>query len=301
MKQFFEYSEEVSQALIEKKPLLALESTIITHGLPYPHNIEMNKEVMQIARDQQAVPATVAIMNGKIKIGLTENEMLTLVNDKQAIKASRRDIPFALTEKLNAGTTVAATLFCAYHAGIKVFATGGIGGVHRGDTQDISADLIELARTPIAVICAGAKAILDLPKTLEFLETFSIPVIGYRTKTLPAFYTAKTNYSLPAYADSIKNLAAIIATHWQLGMSSSILVTNPIPEKDEISEEIIEPIITRALTKAFQQNIGGKEVTPFLLSELLLATKGESLNANLSLIKHNVSVGAQLAYALHAE
>ncbi len=298
MQQFFEYSHEVNQALQLKKPVLALESTIITHGFPYPHNLEMAKAVEQIVRDHDVVPATTAIMDGKIKIGLNETELNQLVHDKTVTKASRRDIPFLLQQKLNAGTTVAAALFCAYHAGIKIFATGGIGGVHRGNEQDISADLIELARTPMAVVCAGAKAILDLPKTLEFLETFSIPIIGYRTDTLPAFYTAKTNYPLPARVDDIKTLAAILNTHWQLGLSSSMLITNPVPAQDEIPTHVIEPIISHALQKANEQQINGKTVTPFLLTEVLHATSGRSLQANLSLIKNNVRVGAELARAV---
>jgi len=198
MQSFFEYSHEVELALKQKKPILALESTLITHGLPYPQNLEVAKSVEQIARDTGVTPATIAIMRGKIKIGLTANELDILIADKEAVKASTRDIPYVLSKGVNAGTTVAATLFCAHNAGIRVFATGGIGGVHRGDDQDISADLTELAKTPVAVVCSGVKAILDLPRTLEYLETCSIPVIGYRTAMLPAFYTSATNFKLPA-------------------------------------------------------------------------------------------------------
>ncbi len=298
MPSFFEYSKEVQTAIQQKKPVLALESTIITHGLPYPHNLEMAHCVEALSREQGAVPATIAIMNGKIKIGLSEDELKQLVHDQSVIKASRRDIPFILNEKSNAGTTVAATLFCAHHAGIKVFATGGIGGVHRGNDEDISADLIELARTPLAIVCAGAKIILDLPKTLEFLETFSIPVIGYRTHMLPAFYTAQTNYRLPTRVDDIKTLANIVSIHWQLGLSSGVLITNPIPLEDEIPANEIEPVINQALEKAHEQLITGKAVTPYLLTELCHATKGQSLKANLSLIKHNVRLGAELACEL---
>lgn len=197
MTQFFEYSQEVEQAIRHKKPVLALESTLITHGLPYPQNIETAKALESLVREQGVTPATIAVLAGKIKIGLNEDELELLVNDDHIIKASKRDLPYVITEKLNAGTTVAATLFCAEAVGIRVFATGGIGGVHRGNEQDISADLIELSRTPMAVVCAGAKAILDLPRTLEFLETHSIPIVGYRTDSLPAFYSASSPYQPP--------------------------------------------------------------------------------------------------------
>src|SRR5579872_1164349 len=212
MHNFFEYSDEVKQAIKNKCPILALESTIISHGMPYPHNLETAMTLEKIARDHHVVPATIAIMNGKIKIGLSEKELEHFARDKQVKKASRRDLAYILSQGFSAGTTVAATLFCAAHAGIKVFATGGIGGVHRGDDQDISADLVELARNPVAVVCAGAKAILDLPRTLEFLETFSVPVVGYRTEVLPAFYTDKTHYALPSSVNDISSLVKMLQT-----------------------------------------------------------------------------------------
>lgn len=299
MQQYFEYSTEVQQAIKTKKSILALESTVITHGLPFPHNIETAKMLEEIAREQQVVPAIIALMKGKIKIGLSTTELEELANDKNRIKVSRRDIPFALSKKYNAGTTVAATLFCAHLAGIKVFATGGIGGVHRGHDQDISADLIELAKTPLAVVCAGAKSILDLPKTLEFLETFSVPVIGFRTHLFPAFYTAKTSHQLSASVDDIESLVNLLRIHWQFQMPSSILIANPIPIQNEISAEIIEPAISEALKKAEQKQILGKEMTPFLLQEIAEITKGKSLESNISLIKNNVQIGAQLAHALN--
>jgi pseudouridine-5'-phosphate glycosidase len=298
MQPFFEYSAEVEHAVKHKKPILALESTLITHGLPYPQNLEVGKAVEQIARDLGVTPATIAIMRGKIKIGLSDAEMDILISDKQAVKASTRDIPFILSKGLNAGTTVAATLFCANYAGIRVFATGGIGGVHRGDDQDISADLTELAKTPIAVICAGAKAILDLPRTLEYLETFSIPIVGYRTDVLPAFYTANTSYPLPARVDDIKSLAKLLSIHWQLGMPSGMLIANPIPLEDEIPAHEIEPVIAAALREAESKQLTGKTITPFLLKEVAEATKGKSLIANINLIKHNVRVGAELALSI---
>lgn len=298
MHPYFEYSNEVKDAINNKKPVLALESTIITHGMPYPQNLETARDVEAIARTSNVTPATIAIMNGKIKIGLNDDELHALASSKQSLKASKRDIPFILSSGNNAGTTVAATLFCADRAGIRVFATGGIGGVHHGDSMDISADLTELSRTPVAVVCAGAKAILDLPRTLEFLEMCSIPVIGYRTDRLPAFYTASTAYPLTCRADDIAMLAKILKTHWQLGMSSGILITNPIPSQDEIPAALIEPVIEKALQDVVKKQISGKDVTPFLLSEIAAVTKGKSLAANISLIKNNVKLGAELAAVL---
>lgn len=299
MKQFFDYSTEVKQAIKHRKPILALESTVITHGLPYPANLETAQSLEQITRDAGVTPATIAIMDGKIKIGLNSDELSLLSQNKYAQKASRRDLAYMLTQRCFAGTTVAATLYCAAAANIKVFATGGIGGVHRGDAQDISSDLIELARTPMAVVCAGAKAILDLPRTLEFLETYSVPVIGYQTDYLPAFYTAATDYELPMRLDNINAMANVLKTHWELGFSSGVLVTNPIPAHAEIEAAFIEPVIQQALLKALEQNISGKYMTPFLLAEVAKVTAGKSMQANIALIKNNVALGAALAAELH--
>lgn len=301
MQQLFEYDVEVQQAIIERKPILAFESTVITHGLPFPENIELIQAISEIAAEHSVTIAIIGILNGKIKIGLNLNEISYLLEDKKILKAGKRDIPYVLSAGLSAGTTVSATLFCADMAGIKVFATGGIGGVHRGENLDISADLYEIAKTPIAVICSGAKAILDLPKTLEVLETFSVPIIGYQTKMLPAFYTAKTNYSLPASVDDIQNLVSVLTIHWQLGMRSGVLIANPIPAQYEIPSATIEPAIIHALRQAQEKQITGKDLTPFLLSELAHVTNGESLKANLSLIKNNVRLGAMLANALMME
>ena len=298
MYQYFEYSSEIETAIKERKPIIALESTLITHGLPYPQNIETALSMEDIVRKQGVAPATIAIMQGKIKIGLSRSELETLVADKQALKASKRDIPYILAKGLNAGTTVAATLFCADYAGIKIFATGGIGGVHRGDDKDISADLIELAKTPIAVICTGAKAILDLPKTLEFLETYSIPIVGYRTTTFPAFYSSTTSYPLSVSVDDIRELVNLLKLHWQLSMPSGILIANPIPVEDEISSGVIEPVIANALKLAESRQIYGKDITPFLLNEVAHATEGKSLQANINLIKNNAKLGALLAKEL---
>lgn len=299
MQQFFEYSDEVRQAMEQRKPILALESTIISHGMPYPQNVETALAVEQLARDSGAIPATIAIVQGKIKIGLSERELQQFARDEQVLKASRRDLPMIISQGHSAGTTVAATLFCAAAANIKVFATGGIGGVHRGEDQDISADLIELARTPIAVICAGAKSILDLPRTLEFLETMSVPVVGYRTHVLPAFYTDATKYKLPATVDNVTMLADFLKAHWQLGMTSGVLITNPIPSEHAIPAATIEPVIESAIVKAAQQNITGKALTPFLLKEIVELTHGKSLQANIALIKNNVKLGAELSREIY--
>lgn len=293
-----EYSTEVAQALKNKTPILALESTVITHGLPYPQNAEIAQELETIVRDHNVTPATIAIVEGKIKIGLMPADLTQLTTDPQVVKASTRDLPYVISKKLSAGTTVAATLFCADQAGIKIFATGGIGGFHRGDENDVSADLIELARIPIAVVCAGAKAILDLPRTLQYLETFGIPVIGYRTDTFPAFYSATSDYALTTRVENIADIVKLLKAHWQLSLPSSILIANPIPNEDEIPAQTIEPAITKALKLAQKKGMSGKALTPFLLKTLVDVTKGKSLKANIALIKNNVTLGAIIAQSL---
>lgn len=297
---FFDYSDEVKAALAANQPVLALESTLITHGLPFPHNIETALACETIAREHHVTPATIAIINGRIKIGLTHNQLEHIATIKNVVKTSCHDLPFTIAQELTGGTTVAATLFCAKRAGIRVFATGGIGGVHRGDAQDISADLIELAKTPIAVICAGAKAILDLPRTMELLETLSVPVIGYRTDVLPAFYMDKTSHKLSTTVNDITSLAKLLCTHWNLGFTSGQLIVNPIPSEFAISADVMEPVIANAILKAELQKISGKALTPFLLTEVAQSTKGESLRSNLALIKNNVRLGAELATELTA-
>jgi pseudouridine-5'-phosphate glycosidase len=298
MLQYFDYAPEVEHAMREKLPILALESTMISHGLPYPHNLEIARSMEMICRENSVVPAIIGVIQGKIKIGLSTQEVELLIHDRFVAKASTRDLPAVIGENLNAGTTVAATLFCADYAGIKVFATGGIGGVHRGNLQDISADLVELARVPLAVVCSGPKAILDLAKTLEFLETYGVPVVGYRTDFLPGFYTTQTPLRVPLRIDNIPALSKFLKIHWQLGLTSSAVIANPIPADDEIAYDIIEPVITQALQKAQQNNIFGKELTPFLLSEIANVTQGRSLLSNINLIKNNVKLGAQLAHTL---
>lgn len=298
MQQLFEFSPEVIVAKENQKPILALESTLITHGLPDPHNLQIAKDCHEIARNAGVTPATIALMNGKIKIGLTDDELEQLVAAKDAAKATTRDIPYLLNKKLIGGTTIAATLFCAARADIKVFATGGLGGVHHGDSMDISADLIELSRSPIALVSSGAKSILDLPRTLEYLETYGIPVIGHQTDHLPAFYTANSELKLTHRIDEISELVGLLNTHWELNMQSGVLIANPIPELDEIPATEINPVIEEALAAANNQNITGKDITPYLLNKVFEVTKGKSLHANLSLIKNNVKVGAELAAAI---
>ena len=298
MQSYFDYSSEVLTALNENKPVIALESTIITHGMPYPENIETAKSVEAIAREEGVTPATIAILNGRIKIGLSHEDLENLVMDNNVTKASRFDIPFILAKKMSAGTTVASTLFCAHRAGIKIFATGGIGGVHRGDAMDVSSDITELARTPIAVVCAGAKAILDLSRTLEYLETMSIPVIGYKTNSLPAFYSASSPHRLSHQVNNVDELAQIMRIHWDLQLSSGALVVNPIPKEHEIPAEVIHPVIEKALETAVAKGITGKAITPFLLAEVAHATQGKSLIANIHLIKNNVKLAAILARSI---
>jgi pseudouridine-5'-phosphate glycosidase len=301
MNTHFECSEEVRSALENNAPILALESTLISHGLPYPDNLNIAREVEEITRQQSVVPATIAIINGKIKIGLSAPELELLAKRKNIIKVSVRDIPYVVSQNLHGGTTVAATLFLAAKAGIKVMATGGIGGVHRGHDLDISADLIELAKTQMAVVCAGAKSILDLSRTLEFLETYSVPVIGYKTECFPAFYSAKSSHPLTASVNNMDHLSHLIQTHFSLNIPSSIIVANPIPKENEIPAAIIEPAILSALHQASINNISGKAITPFLLKTLAEITDGKSLGANLALIRNNVKIGAMLTSTLYKQ
>ncbi len=293
------YSTEVQQAIEGKKPIVALESTIISHGMPYPQNVETARIVEQIIRDNGAVPATIAIMDGKIKIGLSEEELELLGNTPGVSKVSRRDIGQVIATKKIGATTVAATMICAELAGIRVFATGGIGGVHRGaeTTMDISADLEELSNTGVAVVCAGAKSILDIGLTLEYLETKGVPVIGYQTNVMPAFYTRSSNFDLTFRTDSAEELAKVLKAKWDLGIDGGAVVANPIPAEHALEESFINGIIVQAMTEAKENNISGKEVTPFLLGKVKELTKGSSLVANIELVKHNAKVGAELAVA----
>lgn len=297
-----EITPEVKAALEAGKAVVALESTIISHGMPYPQNIQMAQKVESIVRSAGAVPATIALMDGKIKIGLTAQELEVFASSSGVAKVSMRDLPGIIARKQLGATTVATTMYAAHLAGIKVFVTGGIGGVHRGfeETMDVSADLEELAQTDVVVICAGAKAILDLPRTMEYLETKGVPVIGYRTDVLPAFFTAKSDIPLVERADSPEEIAKIILAKAQLEMRGGMLVVNPIPEEYSLDHEIIDQVIEGAVQAAQEQGVSGKNITPFLLSEITKRTEGKSLEANLHLVYNNALVGGQIATALEA-
>ncbi|MFD1040104.1 pseudouridine-5'-phosphate glycosidase [Virgibacillus byunsanensis] len=297
MKQYLSLSEEVLKAKEQGKPVVALESTIISHGMPYPQNVKTAREVEQIIRDHGAVPATIAILDGKIKIGLTDNELEDFGNSTEVAKVSRRDLAYLVATKQKGATTVAATMICAELAGITTFVTGGIGGVHRGaeTSMDISADLEELSKTNVAVVCAGAKSILDLGLTMEYLETKGVPVMGYQTDVLPAFYTRTSEFPVNFRADQVEDIAATLKTKWDLNLSGGAVIANPIPSEYAMSEEMITNVIETALQEARDNHISGKEVTPFLLGKVKELTDGKSLDANIALVKHNAKVGAQIA------
>ncbi|MGD6856308.1 pseudouridine-5'-phosphate glycosidase [Bacillus infantis] len=300
LENYLEFSEEVLEARKANKPVVALESTIISHGMPYPQNIVTAKEVEDIIRQNGAVPATIAIINGKIKIGISEDELEFLAQSKDIEKASRRDLPYLIAQGKNGATTVAATMICAELAGIEVFVTGGIGGVHREaeTTMDISADLQELAQTNVAVVCAGAKSILDIGLTLEYLETHGVPVVGYETDKLPAFYTRTSPFDVNHRVDAPEDAASLIRTKWELGLNGGVVIANPIPEEDALEESFITNVIETALQEAKDNQIAGKLVTPFLLSKVKELTEGTSLTANIALVKHNAEVGAKIAVGL---
>ncbi|MBC3933030.1 pseudouridine-5'-phosphate glycosidase [Undibacterium curvum] len=300
MHNYLVFSAEVQAAREAGKPVVALESTIISHGMPYPQNVQTAKEVEQIIRDHGAVPATIAIMNGKIHIGLSDAELELLGQSRDAIKVSRRDLPYVLSTGKLGATTVAATMICAELAGIKVFVTGGIGGVHRGaeTSFDISADLQELAQTSVAVVCAGAKSILDLGLTLEYLETHGVPVVSVGQEAFPAFFTRDSGFRADFRLDTAQQQAAFLNTKWALGLEGGVVIANPVPEADAMPEAEIEAITRQALDEAAQQGIGGKAVTPFLLARIKELTAGRSLVTNIALVKNNAVCGAQLALAL---
>lgn len=288
-------SPEISRALSLGAPIVALESTVITHGLPRPQNLELARNMEKQVRDHGALPATVALLDGKIRIGLTDEELVRLSESESTLKVSHRDFATAIVKKANGGTTVAGTMFAAHMAGIKVFATGGIGGVHKESPFDISTDLRSLAEISMVVVCAGAKAILDLPATLEYLETMGVPVVGYGTDEFPAFYSRESGLNVSARLDSPKEVADFAKAHWNLGMKSGILVTNPIPEADSIPKSKMEPIIARASVEAMEKEIHGQALTPFLLSRISELTKGKSLEANLALLLNNARLAAEIA------
>lgn len=292
------YSNDVIRARNANNPIVALESTVITHGLPYPENLRLAHDMETDVIAAGAVPATIAIMDGKIQVGLSTAQLEQLATAKNAIKVSRRDFGLALARGIPGGTTVAGTLHAAHLAGIQVFATGGIGGVHRNAPFDISADLIELGRSPLVVVCAGAKSILDLPATLEVLETQGVMVIGYQTDEFPAFFSRSSGLRLTARSDSPQEIAAIAKAHWQAGIVSAVLVTNPPPLESALPLDEIETVILKAIHEAEAKGIFGSAATPFLLSQVNQLTGGQSMHTNLALLRSNARLAAQIAVAL---
>ena len=300
MQSFLEIDPEVKTALAEGKPVVALESTIISHGMPYPQNINTALEVEEIVRDNGAVPATIAILNGKCFAGLAKEQLEYFAKKaKDVWKVSLRDIPYVISRKFSGATTVASTMRIASMAGIKIFVTGGIGGVHRNanETMDISADLTEMEQTSVAIVSAGIKSILDIGATLEYLETKGIPVITIGQNEFPSFYSSKSGFNSPLRFDKFEEIAALLQVKWQMGLNGAVLVANPIPAEQEIDTDEMEIYIEKALKKANKKNITGKDVTPFLLKYIADHTKGESLEANIALIKNNAKAGASLAVA----
>ncbi|MGC1943355.1 MAG: pseudouridine-5'-phosphate glycosidase [Candidatus Acidiferrales bacterium] len=295
--------EEVAEALSERRPVVALESTVISHGLPAPHNLETARGMEAAIREGGAIPATIAVFNGKLVVGTSAGELAFLAESKGVAKVSRADLASVVASGRPGATTVAATAFIAARAGIRVFATGGIGGVHRGaeETFDISADLTELARTPVAVVCAGAKAILDLPRTLETLETLGVPVVGYGTSELAAFYSRESGLTLQCRVDSAQEAARLMATQWGLGLSAGIVFANPPPEKSALPWRDVEALIGKALVSAAAEKIQGKRVTPYLLESLSKGSKGKTLDANVALLLNNARVAAGIAVAYCAQ
>lgn len=300
LEKYLDINPEVKKALECGKPVVALESTIISHGMPYPKNVETARNVENIIRNKGAIPATIAILNGKLKVGLTDEELEYLGKGKNIIKTSRRDIPFIIAKKMDGATTVSSTMIIAELAGIKVFATGGVGGVHRGAQQtfDISADLEELSHTNVAVVCAGVKSILDIGLTLEYLETNGVPVIGFGTDEMPAFYTRKSGFGVDYKIDSVKELSEAIKAKWDLGLKGGLIIANPIPEKYQMDYNVINKAIGAAIKESEEKGIKGKETTPFLLAKIKEITGGDSLESNIRLVYNNAGLGADLAVEL---
>ena len=289
---------EIQKAIENNQAVVALESTIISHGMPYPKNLETALMLEDEVRKNGAIPATIALIDGQIKIGLTKDELTFLaIEGLKVIKTSRRDIPYVLANKLTGATTVAATMIAANKVGIKIFATGGIGGVHRGasTTFDISADLQELAKTDVAVVCAGIKAILDLELTLEYLETLGVPVLGYQTEELPAFYTRKSGFKVDYKMQNPKEIADLLKAKWNLNLKGGVIIANPIPKESSLDFNVMTNAINQAITEQKKLGIKGKESTPFLLSKVKEFTQGKSLASNIELVKNNVILAAKIA------
>ena len=294
---------EIRDALAAGAPVVALETTIVTHGMPYPENVETARGLEREIRGRGATPATIAVLDGSIRVGLTEGELDGLAKGGDVLKLSRNDLAYALATRRRGATTVAATMICAQMAGIRVFATGGIGGVHRGAARsfDISADLEELAQTAVAVVCAGAKALLDLPKTLEYLETRGVPVVGYRTNEFPAFWSRSSGLAAPLRLDSAAEIAGLLRAKWELGLRGGAVIANPVSEEDEIPAAEMAGRIDRAVAEAARRGIGGKAVTPFILSHIAELTGGRSLAANIALVKSNARLAAEVAVELQTK
>ena len=296
---WMDISEEIQDSIKRNGPVVALESTIISHGMPFPQNLETALEVERIIRKEGAIPATIAVVEGRIKIGLSNLELEQFAQGTKTMKVSSRDLPLVLSQKQNGGTTVAATMICSRMAGISVFVTGGIGGVHRGSekTMDISGDLMELSRTNVSVVCAGIKSILDIPRTLEYLETQGVPVIGYRTDEFPAFYTTTSGYSVQSRINTAEEIARCMKVKWELGLDGGLVIANPVHPEDAMDEVFIEEAITKSLKEASEKGIDGKAVTPFLLERISQLTDGESLKTNIALVFNNALLGAKIASA----
>ena len=293
-------SAEVSAALAENRPIVALESTIISHGMPYPQNVETAHRVQTAVRERGAAPATIAVIDGRLTVGLGDDDIERLGSKGQeVVKTSRRDLPFVVTRRLDGATTVAATMIIAEMAGIEVFATGGIGGVHRGveETLDISADLEELGRTSVAVVCAGAKSILDIGRTLEYLETHGVPVVGYQTDSLPAFHTRDSGFGVDYRVDTAEEAAAALHAKWSMGLSGGAVIANPIPAEHALDRAEMDARIEAAIAEMNSRGITGKDTTPFLLARIAEATEGRSLEANIQLVLNNAAVAARIASA----
>ena len=295
---FLQLSPEVEAALASNRPVVALESTVIAHGLPRPQNLETARRLQQIVRDEGALPATIAVLEGKLCAGLNENQIELIGNGDDIKKISTRDLAVAVANGWNGATTVASTLWIAHRAGIEVFATGGIGGVHRGSLPDISADLPELARTPMIVVCSGAKIVLDLPATREWLETNAITVVGYDCDEMPAFYAQRSGLPVDARCDSPEEVARLFRSQCDLGIETALLVTVPVPAAAEVPEAILEKILNEALNDAEQSRVAGRDLTPFLLARMAERSDGATLQANIALLENNARVAAQIASAL---
>jgi pseudouridine-5'-phosphate glycosidase len=294
-------SEEVKEALASKKPIVALESTVIAHGLPRPQNLETAHRLEEIVRDAGGVPATIAILAGRLCVGLNEKQLSHIAQTDEIKKVSTRDLPIAIARRWDGATTVASTIWIAHRAGIQVLATGGVGGVHRGSLPDVSADLSELARTPTVVVCSGAKIVLDLPATREWLETHGVTVVGYQCDELPAFYSNKSGLSVDATANSGKDVAELVKAQRALAIESALLVAVPVPAAAEVPSELLHRVLEDAVKEAEYSRIGGRELTPFLLTSMAGQSGGVTLRANVALLENNARVGAEVALALVAQ